>query len=226
MVRASRCCTLALLVLSVLSSACQRSKHEKETRYEAAPATMPAPPTVTAAEPDASQHLDTAHENFAAKNLDQAAEDIRSAADRLRQDARHAPGEARNEMRDAAKDLDRAAGDVRSGALNSAEKLDREMASASASLARFHALKATDAWVASKSRTAGNEILSAVAELETASRRFGHDLSNQEESFSSHARTVGQKLAEGVRVADKDVGVILRGLDREIDELFRELSRS
>jgi hypothetical protein len=51
MVRALRCSTLALLVLTALLSACQRSKDKEETRYEAFPATMPAPtPVLTAAE--------------------------------------------------------------------------------------------------------------------------------------------------------------------------------
>ena len=226
MVRVSRCSTFALLVLTVLSSACQRSKHEKETRYEAAPATMPAPSAeLTAAEPSASQHLDSAHENFAAKDLNQAAAEIRSAAERLKDDAKRAPGEARIEMRAAAKGLDRAEREVRNGTLKSVEKLDHEFAETNASLARFHSLRATDAWVARNERGAGREIVAAVEELETATRRLGHELDSESSTFARHASQVGHMLAEGARIADSDVGLVLRGLDREIDELFRDLRR-
>ena len=222
MVRASRSGTLALQVLIVLLLACERSKPEDESRYEAYPATMPAPPPeMTAAEPSANQHLDAAHKNFAEKHLTEAADEIRSAADHLKQDAEHAPGEARKEMRAAIDGLDRAERELRSGALDSAEKLDRHLAKAHASLARFHSLKATDAWVGNNQRAAGRDIVTAVDELEAATTRLGHKFDKEDETFARHARSVGQKLAEGARVAERDVGITLRGLDREIDELIR-----
>jgi hypothetical protein len=225
MVRASRSSTFALLALTVLWSACQRSK-QKETRYEAAPATMPAPSAeLTAAEPSASQHLDTAHENFVAKDLNQAANEMRAAAERLKDDAKRAPGEARKEMRDAAKALDRAERDVRNGTMKSVEKLDREFAETNASLARLHALRATDSWVARNERGTGREIVAAVNELENATRRLGHELDSEASTFAGHARVTGNQLAEGTRVADRDVALVLRGLDREIDQLFRDLKR-
>jgi hypothetical protein len=225
MVRALRCSTLALLVLTALLSACQR-KDKEETRYEAFPATMPAPtPVLTAAEAGASQHLNSAHENFVSKHLAEAADEIRSAADRLKADAKAAPGEARQEMRDAASGLDRVERDVRSGTLESVEKLDREFAEANASLARFHALRATDAWVGRDQRAAGREIVAAVDELEAGTRRLGHELSADASSFAHHAREMGHELVKGGRVADRDVGMILRGLDREIDALFRDLRK-
>ena len=224
MMRAPRSSTLLLLGLSMLS-ACQRSKREEEVRYDAAPATLPAPPALTASEVSTSQHLDAAHESFATKNLDDAASEIRSAVERLRRDAERAPREARKEMREAADGLEHVERDIRSGSQNSLETMDHALAKANASLARFHAMRATDSWVAAKQSIAGREIASAVAEIEIATRRLGHDLSSQEVTFARHAESVGHKLMDGTRVADRDVGLILKGLDREIDELFRDLRK-
>lgn len=221
---ASRC-TQVLLLPIVLLAACGRSKTEEST-YTAPPTMMPSPaPSMTADDAGAASHINSAHQNFLKKDFAKSADEIRAASARLKQDAQNAPAEASKEMKEAAAALDRAETDVRAGAMTDISKLDHDLAKANASLARFHALQATDAWVARNSRDAGREIVSAVDQVEAATKRLGHQLSSEDASFSSHARSLGIQLIEGAQVAEHDVGVTLRGLDREIDSLFRDLKK-
>jgi hypothetical protein len=172
---------------------------------------------------DISVHLDAAHENLAKRDLQRAAQELGSAADRLKSSAENAPNEARQEMRDAASGLARIESDVRSGSLTSIETLDHHLAKANASLARYHYLRAVDAWVARQDQTTGREMVEAINHLETGSKRIGHDMRGAEASFSNHARGIGGTLAGGGRVAATDVDRTMKGLGREINELVQEV---
>jgi hypothetical protein len=208
----------SLFVLMALLAACER--RPDESSYEAAPATVPAP-TVT---PSSSitelyLHLDAAHENFAKRDLERAGNELLAAASGLKKAAEDAPTEARQDMLDAASGLESIERDARSGTATSIESLDHHLARANAALAHYHQLRATDAWVARNGRAAGRELVRAVDQWEMGSRRMGRDLTGDAEAFSDRARSVGEKLANGTRLSENEVGQVLKGVGREIDKL-------
>jgi hypothetical protein len=195
---------------------------------EPGPPAVPAPVTTTpvGSGDEINVHLDAAHEHFLKRELARAGDEIRAAASRLADAAADAPAGARKDMTDAAHGLEKMESDVRSGAMTSIESLDHHLAQASASLARSHYLRATDAWVARDGRKAGHEIVAAVDELERGTKRLGHALSSEAATFARHAREFGSKLAEGTAMTESEVGVVMRGLGREIDWLSKEARSS
>ncbi len=111
-------------------------------------------------------HLDEAHENFVKRDLETTATALRSAAGGLERAVENAPAEARQGLLDSAHGLERIERDVRAGAIISIESLDHNLAKANAALARYHYLRAVDAWVARQGPTTGLEMVSAVDQLE------------------------------------------------------------
>ena len=215
-----------LLLIAVVISACERRREEaRVSEYETKPAavpSVPAPATPSLTEPDQIYvHLDAAHEHFLKKDLAKAGDALKAAADRLKDAAEAAPAGSRKDLTDAAHGLEKIEGDVRSGAMTSIEQLDHRLAMASAALARYHYLRATDAWVAQDARATGNEIMAAVDRLEAGTKQMGHDMSSEAATFDVHAREVGKKLADGTKMTEADVGVVMTGLGREIDKLVK-----
>jgi hypothetical protein len=211
-----------LLTLVLLMVACERRSETGEARNGAAPARVPAPaPTVTPSSSvsELHVHLDAAHENYEKRDLERAGEELLAAATGLKQAAQDAPAEVRKDLLDAASGLERLERAAVSGTVTSMKSFDHTLARANASLARYHYLRATDAWVARNLQAAGREMERAVDQLETGSRRLGRDLTGEAESFSRHARSVGEQLARGAKLGENEVGQVLKGLGREIDKL-------
>jgi hypothetical protein len=223
----------AQLLLVLLVPACGQPRDEaRDARYEAPPAQVPAPapaptmaaPVITTVLVDSvvAVHLDAAHENFLKKDMAKAGDELKLAAERLKETAGDAPEAARKDMTDAAAGLEKIEGDVRSGAVTSIESLEHRLAMASASLARYHYLKASDALMAKDRRTAGREIQASVDQLEMGAKRLGLTMSGKSASAATNTRELGRQLADGAAVAEEHIGGAMKGLGNAVESLVNK----
>ena len=226
----------AQLLLVFLIPACGQREEARESRYEAAPAAVPAPapaptmvqPAVTTAAIDTAVavHLDAAHENFLKKDMAKAGDELKLAAERLKETAGNAPEDARKDMTDAAVGLEKIEGDVRSGNVTSVESFEQRLAMASAALARYHYLKASDALMAKDLRTAGREIEASVDQLEAGAKRLGHTLSGKSANAATNTRELGRRLADGAAVPEEHIGAAMKGLGGAVEGLVTKARAS
>jgi hypothetical protein len=225
MQQASMSGAYALLFLTVMTSACDRSDQLRaDTPDATAPVVVeiaPMPPS-SMAETSVLIEFDAAHESFVRRDIAKAGIALRSAGSKLKDAAEKVPGDASEALNKSAAAVDRAAADVRAGTIKSVDVLDRRLAAVNASLSRVHHKAAMKAWSARESSTTGHHLRMAVDEFENGTKRLGRDIKGGTATVIRDARRVADALAQRIDVSAVDVERSMQGLGREIEKLAKD----
>ena len=177
-------------------------------------------PSVKANEP--ASHFQKAHELFLKKDMKTAAFEIRKGARFLRQKAKGATKDSKEDLTASAQELEKLAKDVERGGVTSEKQLKDAFARSYDALSNYEYRRASESW-AKKTRETGQALTEAAHDMEQASKWSGRELETGTADTIDYARVVGGKLVKGSGWTADEVDKGIKGISSALSKLGEKM---
>jgi hypothetical protein len=178
-------------------------------------------PSVKAGEP--ASHFQKADEFFLKKDLKAAASEIRKGAGFLKQKAKIATADSKEDLNASAQELEKLAGDVETGGVTSEKQLKDAFASSYHALSNYEYRRASESWAKKKTRETGQALTNAAQDVEQAAKWSGRELEADTANTIDYARTVGGKLVKGAGWTADEVDKGIKGISNALSKLGEKM---
>jgi hypothetical protein len=178
-------------------------------------------PSVKAGEP--TSHFQKAGELFLKKDLKAAASEIRKGAGFLKQKAKIATTDSKEDLNASAQELEKLAADVEKGGVTSENQLKGVFASSYHALSKHEYRRASEAWAKKKTKETGQALTNAAQDVEQAAKWSGRELGTDTADTIDYARTVGAKLVKGAGWTVDEVDKGIQGISSALSKLGEKM---
>jgi hypothetical protein len=178
-------------------------------------------PSVRANEP--ASHFQKAHELFLKKDMKAAASEIRKGARFLRQKAKGATKDSKEDLTASAQELEKLAKDVERGGVTSEKQLKDTFARSYHALSNYEYRRASESWAKKKTRETGQALTDAAHDMEQAAKWSGRELETDTADTIDYARVVGGKLVKGAGWTADEVDKGIQGISSALSKLGEKM---
>jgi outer membrane murein-binding lipoprotein Lpp len=182
----------------------------------------------TAAEAASKESVESyfqkARQDYLQKDMKAAAEEVHKAADYIKSEASAAKGKTKEALTTSYRELEKLSGELEKGTVKSVKKMEMAFARAYKSLATNSHVKSTEAWSKKEFKKVGDELETAVDELERGFAWAGQKAEAGTQKVFGESKELSKKLKEGASTASGEARKALKDMEDEIKTFGQKIS--